>query len=100
MKDRLHATHTVSYANPVRYRADVGRERRLQDIEADHVVLQVRQRAEQGLAEMTGTSRNQNLHDRATSDNQIVIRGLDPRIHPTSGEQSCEEDGLPGQARQ
>ena len=28
-----------------------------------------------------------------------VIRGLDPRIHPSS-EESCENDGLPGQARQ
>jgi hypothetical protein len=28
-----------------------------------------------------------------------VIRGLDPRIHPSSQE-SSEEDGLPGQARQ
>jgi hypothetical protein len=29
----------------------------------------------------------------------FVMRGLDPRIHP-SAEDSCEEDGLPGQARQ
>jgi hypothetical protein len=28
-----------------------------------------------------------------------VIRGLDPRIHPSSQE-SFEEDGLPGQARE
>jgi hypothetical protein len=31
--------------------------------------------------------------------NQSVMRGLDPRIHPSSQE-SFEEDGLPGQARQ
>jgi hypothetical protein len=30
---------------------------------------------------------------------QFVIRGLDPRIHPSS-EEFFEEDGLPGQARQ
>jgi hypothetical protein len=29
----------------------------------------------------------------------FVMRGLDPRIHPSSKE-FCEEDGLPGQARQ
>jgi hypothetical protein len=30
-----------------------------------------------------------------------VMRGLDPRIHrPSQNESSCEEDGLPGQARQ
>jgi hypothetical protein len=29
-----------------------------------------------------------------------VIRGLDPRIHPSSQEAFFEEDGLPGQARQ
>jgi hypothetical protein len=29
----------------------------------------------------------------------IVMRGLDPRIHQSSQE-SFEEDGLPGQARQ
>jgi hypothetical protein len=29
----------------------------------------------------------------------FVIRGLDPRIHQSLKE-SCEEDGLPGQARQ
>jgi hypothetical protein len=40
-------------------------------------------------------SMNQNL--RTTS--QHVIRGLDPRIHHCSQE-SFEEDGLPGQARQ
>ena len=28
----------------------------------------------------------------------LVMRGLDPRIHPSS-EESCEEDGWPGQAR-
>jgi hypothetical protein len=31
--------------------------------------------------------------------NHSVMRGLDPRIHPSSQE-SFEEDGLPGQARQ
>jgi hypothetical protein len=30
---------------------------------------------------------------------RVVMRGLDPRIHPSSQEFS-EEDGLPGQARQ
>jgi hypothetical protein len=30
---------------------------------------------------------------------RTVMRGLDPRIHPASQE-SSEEDGLPGQARQ
>jgi hypothetical protein len=30
---------------------------------------------------------------------QFVIRGRDPRIHPSS-EASFKEDGLPGQARQ
>jgi hypothetical protein len=29
----------------------------------------------------------------------FVMRGLDPRIH-RSARGSCEEDGLPGQARQ
>jgi hypothetical protein len=29
----------------------------------------------------------------------FVMRGLDPRIH-RSAQDSCEEDGLPGQARQ
>ena len=33
------------------------------------------------------------------ADIQHVMRGLDPRIHQTSQE-SFEEDGLPGQARQ
>jgi hypothetical protein len=32
-------------------------------------------------------------------NNPVVMRGLDPRIHPSSKE-SSEEDGLPGQARQ
>jgi hypothetical protein len=35
----------------------------------------------------------------ALAASTFVIRGLDPRIHPTSQE-SFEEDGLPGQARQ
>src|SRR6266850_5536196 len=37
--------------------------------------------------------------DRA-STMAIVIRGLDPRIHPSPQEAFPEEDGLPGQARQ
>jgi hypothetical protein len=31
---------------------------------------------------------------------RCVIRGLDPRIHPSSQEAFFEKDGLPGQARQ
>src|SRR5258706_7588737 len=34
----------------------------------------------------------------AAATRQLVTRGLDPRIHRSS-EESCEEDGWPGQAR-
>src|SRR6266404_2530043 len=37
--------------------------------------------------------------DRA-STMAVVIRGLDPRIHPSPQQAFREEDGLPGQARQ
>src|SRR6266478_6487329 len=37
--------------------------------------------------------------DRA-STMAVVMRGLDPRIHPSSQEAFREEDGLPGQTRQ
>jgi hypothetical protein len=40
--------------------------RRVDDIEADDLVLLVSQRADQGLAKMAGAACNQNLHARAT----------------------------------
>jgi hypothetical protein len=39
------------------------------------------------------------LQSRGRSQQDFVMRGLDPRIHP-SLEDFCEEDRLPGQARQ
>jgi hypothetical protein len=67
MKDRLHATHAVPHARAVRDRAHMRGKWRLKDIEADDLVLQFFQRADQGLAKVTGTSCNENLHDRPTA---------------------------------
>jgi hypothetical protein len=39
------------------------------------------------------------IPETALAASLFVIRGLDPRIHPSS-QGSYEEDGLPGQARQ
>jgi hypothetical protein len=36
----------------------------------------------------------------AVAVSSFVMPGLDPGIHLSSQEASCEEDGLPGQARQ
>jgi hypothetical protein len=51
-------------ARSVGNRAEVSRERRLQDVEANDVVLQVPQSADQSLAQVTGTSCNQRSHAR------------------------------------
>jgi hypothetical protein len=62
MEDRLHAVHAAPHAGPVDDRADVGRVRRWQHIETDDLVLRIPQAADQSLAEMSGTARNQNSH--------------------------------------
>ena len=62
LEDRLDAAQTTPHARAVGYRADVSRKRRVKDVEADDLVFQVLQGADQGLAEMTGTSCNQDSH--------------------------------------
>ncbi len=64
MEDCLHAAQTTPHARAVGYRADVSRKRRVNDVEADDLVFQVLQGADQGLAQMTGASCNQDSHAR------------------------------------
>jgi hypothetical protein len=73
MKDGLHTTHTMPDARSVGNRAEVSRERRLQDVEADDLVLQVPQSADQSLAQVTGTSCNQRSHARLIPPAEIEI---------------------------
>ena len=64
MEDGPHAVHATPHARAVGDRADVGREGGREDIEADDLVLQVPQGADQGFAKVTGASRNQDFHAR------------------------------------
>ncbi len=67
LEDCLHAAQTTPHARAVGYRADVSRKGRLNDVETDDLVFQVLQGADQGLAQMTGASCNQDSHARVTS---------------------------------
>src|SRR5262249_49794189 len=55
------------------------------------------QAANDNVAAMVARKSNE-LSDRTETSSSIVMRGLDPRIHRPSLD-SCEGDGLPGQAQ-
>ena len=63
VKDHLHASHATPDARAVGDRADVRGERTIEDVEADDVVPELPQGADQRLAEVTGTSCDQDPHD-------------------------------------
>src|SRR5438552_14485269 len=67
MEDNLNPAHAMRCDRTLRYRPDISRKRRCDDIESHHLVVQISQRSNQGLAQMTGTSSNQEFHDRFSS---------------------------------
>jgi hypothetical protein len=66
MEDNLNPAHAMHCDGTLRYRADISRKRRVKDIDSHHLVIQIPQGSNQGLAQVTGTSRNQEFHDRFT----------------------------------
>jgi hypothetical protein len=67
MENGPHAAHAAPDESPVEDRADIGRARSLQNVEAHHVMVQVSQGADQGLAEMSSASCDQGSQSRASA---------------------------------
>src|SRR5258708_1648304 len=67
MEDCLHAAQTTPHARAGGYRADVSRKRRVNDVEADDLVFQVRQCSGKGVVQITSAYCNQSFHTRVAS---------------------------------
>lgn len=59
---RVHAAHARPNEGAVHDRAHVSGERALENVEAKHLALLIQARLNKGLAEVTGTACNKNLH--------------------------------------
>jgi hypothetical protein len=64
MKNNLNPAHAMHRDRTLRYRADISRKRRRKDIETHHLMVQIPQRSNQALTQVTGTSRDQEFHNR------------------------------------
>ena len=84
MEDRLNAAHATTHPGAICNRADVGGKRRFKNVETDHLVLQIPQSSNQGLAQMPGASGNQYLHDdsRSLMINLRTAKGPLFRVEP------------------
>src|SRR6516165_1596882 len=78
VEDRLYSLHAAPDRGPIDDRAHVGGKQGGKDVESYDLVSQAFQPANQGLAQVTGASCNQNFHARVTFSASGNPRALQP----------------------